>query len=75
MSRRTVRYGVAIGIGMNVPICLHLVGLADRGGGVGNLSEGGSGRCWSSSQVASGGFEMHLGSSPKAWESVGRLRS
>lgn len=26
---------------MNVPICLHLVGLADRGGGVGNLSEGG----------------------------------
>lgn len=61
------------GIGVNVPICLHLGGPADRVG-VGNLSER-SGRCRSSSQVASGGFEMHLGSSPKAWESVVKLRS
>lgn len=58
--------------------CTHLSSFGRtgrQGGGVGNLSEGGNGRCRSSSQVASGGFEMHLGSSPKAWESVGRLRS
>lgn len=52
---------------MNVPICLHLGGPADRVG-VGNLSAR-SGRCRSSSQVASGGFEMHLGSSR---ESLGK---
>lgn len=52
--------------------CTHLSSFGRtgrQGGGVGNLSGGKGGWCRSSSQVASGGFEMHLGVLP---ESLGK---